>query len=83
MRSNPFDYIKRSQIARVSTAILRRWPQGAHAGGCLLQLGRGQDGGGKVVLPPSCGGGTPGEELHIGGAQQGGVASCDNKDILK
>merc|ERR1711962_45626 len=48
-----------------------RWPQGAHAGGCLLQLGRGQDGGGKIGLPPRCGGGTPGEELHLGGARQG------------
>ena len=52
-------------------SIFRRWPQGAHAGGCFLQLGRGQDGGGKVGLPPRCGGGTPGEELHIGGARQG------------
>merc|ERR1711962_1109897 len=36
-----------------------RWPQG------------GQAGGGKVGLPPRCGGGAPGEEVHLGGAQQG------------
>ena len=83
MRLNPFDNRKRSAIERITKAIFRRWPPGAHAGGCFLQLGRGQDGGGQVGLPPRCGGGTPGEELHLRGAQQGGVASCNNQNILK